>query len=361
MSGAGPSPAVATTLDEERVLVPCGDELLSGVLTRAADPGPVGILFLAGRWSVTSIGRSRLFVHLARRLAGRGFASLRLDYLGLGESTGRERRWRLEAPFREEPDAAVAWLAGRGVERVLVVGTCGGARLALDAAARLPAVVGAVLLAPPVREYAKGERTSSLPVAEFLRRGLRPAVLAGLADRRARRRYAHHLRGLARRLRRRARARLAGPPGGRTSAASADPASSAPGSASQAPGSASQGPGPGPQAPGPGPQGSRSSGPGAGGQTTGEPFEWVSRRFLGPLARLAERGVPVLVFFGEDDAYYRELCRGRAGGFDDLLARGAGVVELVTVPGRFHALAQADIGPVTLAAVEDWLTRHPLA
>lgn len=301
----------ATTLDEERVAIACAGHQLSGVLTRpTVEPNGIAVVFYAGRWSVTSVGRSRLFVYLARRLAGLGYHSLRLDYMGLGESTGAERPWRLEDPFTDEPDAAVAFLAALGLTDIVVAGTCGGARMGLDSTRRIPGVRGAVLMSPPVRDYSKGTRTASLPVGEFLRRAARPQVLLGLRDPRRRRRYAFHLRtkagGLWRRI--------------RTGAG---------------------------------------AGAGAGAGTGEEGFEWISPHFLDALEALVKRGVPVLLFFGRDDAAYEEFQRGRAGRLGRLLERAGDLVSIEVVDGRFHGLAQADVGPLSAAAVEPWLARLP--
>lgn len=306
------TPAPATTAHEERVVIPCGADRLSGILTWPTVPANgLGVVFYAGRWSVTSVGRSRLFVYLARRLAPLGYTSLRLDYLGLGESTGQEQPWQLDRPFTAEPDAAVAFLAGRGITEVVVAGTCGGARLALDSTRRMDGVRGAVLMSPPVRDYAKGDRTASLPAREFLRRALRPEVLRGLGDARTRRRYAYHLRWKLRRVLGRGLRSVRGAAGGQAAR----------------------------------------GGQGGGG------FEWVSPHFLDALEQLVKRGVPVLLFFGTEDAAYRELQRGMDGRLGRLLARAGDLVSIEVVEGRFHGLAQSEVGPASAGALEPWLDR----
>lgn len=287
----------ATTMDEERVYVPCGDDFLSGVLTRpTVTPNGTTVVLYAGRWSVTSIGRSRLFVELARELAGLGFHSMRVDFLGLGESTGEEHEWDLEQLFSEEPSAVRAWLAERGLTDVWVAGTCGGARLALDSASHQDGVRGVVLMSPPVRNYRKGDRTATLPTQEFVKRALSKRVLAGLRDPRTRRRYRHHLRSKLRRS--------------------------------------------GPSA--------RNAG------ASRREFSWVSQNFVHALEALVRRRVPVLLFFGEDDAAYDDFVRGREGHLGDILRHAGDLVSVVTVPGRFHGLSQADLHDLSGEAIRTW-------
>ncbi len=290
----------ATSRDESRVFIPCGDELLSAVFTRpTVEANGMAVIFYAGRWSVTSIGRSRLFVDVARRLAGLGYHCLRLDYLGLGESTGTERPWRLERPFQEEPDAAVRWLGQQGLADIVVMGTCGGARLALDSTRRIGRLVGAALLSPPVRDYQKGDRTATLPATEFVKRAASRRVLAGLRDPRVRRRYAFHLREKLK--------RMLGRPGASGGAAGA-----------------------------------------------GE-FQWVTPNILDPLQELAQRGVPVLFFFGAEDAAYEEFTRGRSGRLGKILEKAGRLIEVVVVDGKFHGLPQSDVARLSGDAIVRWL------
>ena len=287
----------ATSRDEDRVFIPCGDDLLAAVLTRPTGPDTATcIVYFAGRWSVTSTGRSFLFVYLARQLARFGYHSVRLDYLGIGDSTGEERPWELARPFTEEPAATMRWLEDRGLRDVVLVGSCGGARVILGSARHVDHLRGVVLLAPPVRDAGKGERTAALPTREFLRRGLSTRVLGGLRDPAKRRRYLHHARGKLRRL--------------------ARPAAD-------------------------------------GGRRQG--VDWVSPLVLDALDDLVQRRVPVLFLFGERDSYYDDFQRGRAGRLGTILEEAGDLVTVVEVEDRFFALTQTDMRRLTLDAIEPWL------
>ena len=120
-------------------------EGLVGVVTRpSADTAKVGVLLLnAGLTRHT--GPFRVHVELARALAARGFAVLRFDQSGLGDSAlpgkaSGERRHR-------ETDAAMRLLAQEaGVERFVLCGLCSGADDAFHVGAADPRVAGAILL-----------------------------------------------------------------------------------------------------------------------------------------------------------------------------------------------------------------------
>ncbi len=93
---------------------------------------------------------------LAVTLANAGWASLRYDKRGVGESEGDY----LSAGFSDEladAEAARDWLLGQeGVTLVVVIGHSGGALHAAELAGREPAVAGAILLAATAKT---GEET----------------------------------------------------------------------------------------------------------------------------------------------------------------------------------------------------------
>ena len=144
-------PATFTGPDYEQTLVRFGPAgMFFGAFTKAPERAPTtAFLFLNSGYD-HSIGWGRSTVDFARALAAAGIASLRMDVAGLGES----RLWPGQAPQvlysdRQLDDvrAAVDWLVGEhGVERVLLVGRCSGAYLALIAAQADPRIKGAVAI-----------------------------------------------------------------------------------------------------------------------------------------------------------------------------------------------------------------------
>lgn len=132
----------------ERVLL-CGESRgLVGILCepgRGSNPArPAVVLLNAG--VISRIGPARFNVELARRLAGQGFTSLRLDLSGLGDSQTRGGNLahvqRAVADIRD----AVEELSERGHRQVVLIGICSGALNAHAAAVALPEVCGAALL-----------------------------------------------------------------------------------------------------------------------------------------------------------------------------------------------------------------------
>jgi len=256
----------------------------------------VAVVFLHGG-AANSIGRSRLYVHLARQLAGMGYHSLRVDLLGVGESTGPEPSWRLAELATHEPLAVVDWLRGQGLSKYVLAGSCWGARSALASAPAFDGLQGMVLFEPPVRDIEKGQVTASLPGSQFVRRAFTKRVLAGLRDPDRRKRYQRHVVVKARRLLHRSR---------RPDQARAD-----------------------------------------------RGFE--ARSFIGPLTVLVERGVPTLLFYGEQDRAYEEFTNPAAERLTELLERAGDLVEIILTPGKFHGLGQAEVQRITTEGLEAWL------
>ena len=109
------------------------DRHLFGVLTRRdANPSRPAILMFNGG-AVHHVGPNRLYVTLARSLAAVGFACLRFDLEGIGDSVlraaGRENH-----PYPDhataDARAALAYLRGLGYKRFIALGLCSGAHTA---------------------------------------------------------------------------------------------------------------------------------------------------------------------------------------------------------------------------------------
>ena len=66
-----------------------GDETVLSVLTRPIAPArDVGVIFLNGGHGGSSAGKNRVHTRMADDLARRGFHSLRVEWHGIGDSTG---------------------------------------------------------------------------------------------------------------------------------------------------------------------------------------------------------------------------------------------------------------------------------
>ncbi len=153
-----------TAIREDAFLFPSGDARLVGIVSMPASDADdatrrprLGVLIAVGGPQYR-VGSHRQFVLLARALAARGFATMRFDFAGMGDSDGVER------PFTEHDDdlrAAIDAFATRvpSVSDVAIWGLCDAASAALMYAPRDPRVRHLVLLNPWVRSDSGLART----------------------------------------------------------------------------------------------------------------------------------------------------------------------------------------------------------
>ena len=290
----------ATAADEMPVFFDADGDALFGVWTRpTGDPNGTAVLLLSGAGraggGVPSPGRNRIWVRLARSLAADGFAALRMDYSGIGESTGANTDVDLASPLADEVTAAVRWLRAQGADNVVLVGTCFGGRSALAAAPQLDEVSGVALLGSPLLDFKKGARLEHVPLSWYARKSVTPSVLRGLWHAERRRTYARVGWKKVRRV-------------------------------------------------------VRHNGAGRAAE-----FKWVSPHFVRHLDALVQRRVPVLLVYGPDDPYYEDLCRAREGALGPVFDRGNGVIELDLVEGRVHGLTTVAVQEAAAASTTRWL------
>lgn len=123
---------------------------LVGILTdpptnNGSSLGPAVILLNPG--IVHRVAPGRIYVKIARALAGIGFVVFRFDFSGIGDSGVRRDHLPFEKSSVEETQDAMDWLsANRGIRHFILMGGCSGARIALETACSDPRVVGAVLM-----------------------------------------------------------------------------------------------------------------------------------------------------------------------------------------------------------------------
>ncbi len=281
-------------IEEPRFFPPDAQTYFGFVSRPSSGPASsTGVVLLGGTQpGCTTIGRNRLWVTLARDIAGAGHPTIRFDYPGLGESLGGSVEYDLDRPAVEVLRAAMAELAEGGVERFVLIGTCYGSRTALAVAADDTRVDRLVLLAPPPRHITKGRGGTShiaqyASGGELARKAVNKRSLRRLATSRTARRNAWRVASMA------AKARLGG---------------------------------------------AKAGGP----SRNAEAFE-AAEGFLTPLRALTGRGVPVRIVFGEDDYLWAQFQKAAEGRLGKLLGQAGDLVEVEVVPGVVRGLVTLDV------------------
>ena len=144
---------------EEALRFTCSGDALLGIMTRPDVPATSGFIVVVGGPQYR-VGSHRQFVLLSRRLAAAGYAVLRFDYRGMGDSSGQRR------PFDSVSDdiaAAINALQTQqpSVHHITLWGLCDGASAALLYCQKTadPRVHSLCLLNPWVRSEASLAKT----------------------------------------------------------------------------------------------------------------------------------------------------------------------------------------------------------
>jgi alpha-beta hydrolase superfamily lysophospholipase len=120
---------------------------LFGVLCKPYGPVRREAVVFLNTGSNHHIGTSRLTVTMARALARLGFASLRLDIGGIGDSDApRGRSGVVLSDSAVDVSSALDGLRDRGYHEFVLIGLCSGANLALETTLRDDRVIGQILL-----------------------------------------------------------------------------------------------------------------------------------------------------------------------------------------------------------------------
>lgn len=144
---------------EHAVAFPNGDEQLLGILSQPTAPASMGVVIVVGGPQYRA-GSHRQFVLLARALAAAGFAVLRFDYRGMGDSSGTPVDFlHADADIGSAIDALCT--RSPTVTRVALWGLCDAAAAALLYCDKVkdPRVAALCLLNPWVRSEASLART----------------------------------------------------------------------------------------------------------------------------------------------------------------------------------------------------------
>ena len=144
---------------EETTLFACAGDTLLGILAKPETPTETGVIIIVGGPQYR-VGSHRQFLLLSRALAAAGYAVLRFDYRGMGDSEGKPRNFEsVSADIAAAIDALQARVPA--VKQVALWGLCDGASAALLYCYETndPRVSGLCLLNPWVRSEASLART----------------------------------------------------------------------------------------------------------------------------------------------------------------------------------------------------------
>lgn len=283
---------VATGLETPLFFTADGEDLFGVFTSPEREPTGVAVLVLFGAGDFPSPGKNQVRARLATGLADLGYHVLRFDYQGVGDSGGDLREDKDLDP--SDALAAVRWLAAQGFDRIFVVGVCWGAVVALDILAEIPQAAGLALVGLPMVATSHREvRMAQRRLSWYVKRGasLKALRLVLGADAAAKRRRATFKESIQRALQRR-------------------PSSSAP--------------------------------------LTDAP---AAPSLMERVAPMLDSGVPVLLLYGRQDAFFASFDLARAGRLGELLEAAGPHVTVQIEDGALVNMASTEDQDVFLSSI----------
>ena len=189
-----------------------GGETILGVLTRPVGPARgVGVIFLNGGHGGSSSGKNRIYRAWPPTWP-RGYHSLRIEWQGIGDSTGAIDEYIMDEPFVDdalgEPRCCATRASGASSSTASASVPC----TAIEAAERMPELEALYLVTLVLRDGALSEQqgqrmVSQLPTSEFVKR---LGKLRHIGDAKRRKLYVTVVRNKVRQVLRSARYRTEG-------------------------------------------------------------------------------------------------------------------------------------------------------
>lgn len=293
---------LATTRDETPVFIRAGDDDLFGILTRpTAAPTGAAVLLAWGAAIDPSSGRNQLRTRLARRLAAAGYHVMRMDYRGVGDSSGTRALARTDQPPTDDVRAVCGWLLAQGLGPVVLVGSCLGARAVLATATAVNELAGVGLVLCPVRDENHFHRAvHRKPLSFYAKQAVRPVVLRGLADPATRKVYSRWVSGKLRSLK--------GTGSGRPSS----------------------------------------------GSTVAD--GWVSPTFLGQVQQLVDADIPLLFLYASGDPFYEDFLQAQRGRLGALLDRAGDLATIRVIDTQAYLYANTASQDEVVDCLGAWLS-----
>lgn len=159
-----------------------GQRVLGVLHTPEGPVRPGALVFLHG-WAGYRIGPHQMFTKAARQAADRGFASLRFDFRGRGDSQGDAEATTLSTMIEDAQRAVEVVCEQTGLERVALIGDCSGSEVAIGAGTLDRRIDSLVLWSAPIvagdRSRADAAKRRSI-YASYLRKVFRRETWAKL-------------------------------------------------------------------------------------------------------------------------------------------------------------------------------------
>jgi alpha/beta superfamily hydrolase len=143
---------------EYPVFIACEGKHIAAIVAIPDETPEAVVLFTTGGGGTLRSQRFRLWTRAARKLADRGIASVRMEFAGVGDSTGDVAMGFRNLPVDDVVRVAEFAMSVTGTSRLGMCGNCGGARASLKAAASLPTCESMVLFwLKPLARTVKGK------------------------------------------------------------------------------------------------------------------------------------------------------------------------------------------------------------
>ena len=145
------------------VFVPANGKKIAAIVT-LPEGAPRGVvLFTTGGGGTLRSQRFRLWTRAARALAEIDVASVRMEFAGVGDSTGEAVMGFNDLPVADVVELARFAMEATGTTRLGMCGNCGGARTSLKAVDELPTCESMVLFwLKPLARTVKGKPLARL-------------------------------------------------------------------------------------------------------------------------------------------------------------------------------------------------------